>query len=260
MVGYYVWWLSQKSESVSLAPKFFRADRDMLKTVFGVGASELLMSSFLIVTTLIVNWVAIGYGDALLAGMGVALRISQLPEMICMGVFMGAVPLFAYAFGARNHARLRKAITGAAIAIGGFTVIFSTLVFLFRDQVFALFSADPSVITDGTLILTAMLVSTIFNGFTGLVIAVFQATEQMRNATIMSVAQGILFIPIILGGNAVFGINGVIWAMTVTEVLTFSLGMVLFAISRRALAAAPSAEAEEAALEVDTEAEVLAAV
>ena len=254
MVGYYTWWLSKKSAAVSLAPRFFRADREMLKTVFGVGASELLMSSFLIVTTLIVNWIAIGYGESLLAGMGVALRISQLPEMICMGVFMGAIPLFAYAFGAGNHARLRKAITGAAIAIGGFTLVFSTIVLLFRDQVFALFSADPAVLTDGTLMLTAMLVSTIFNGFTGLVIAVFQATEQMRNAMIMSVAQGILFIPIILIGNAVFGISGVIWAMTVTELLTFGLGILLFARSRRALAAAPSAEAEEAAREIDAEA------
>jgi Na+-driven multidrug efflux pump len=219
----------------------------MLRTVFGVGVSELLQSSFLIVTTLVMNWIAIGYGDALLASMGVALRISQLPEMMVMGVFMGAIPLFAYAFGAGNHARLRRSIAGAAVGILGITVVFSSLVFLFRDQVFSLFSADPSVLSDGTQVLTAMLVATIFNGVTGLVIAVFQATEQMRNATIMSVAQGVLFIPIVLLGNVVFGITGVIWAMTVTELLTFALGMTLFVLSRRALDAAPSTEAAEAA-------------
>ncbi|KHK96424.1 hypothetical protein LK09_15870 [Microbacterium mangrovi] len=247
MAGYYVWWLSRRSEAMSLRPRWFRADGEMLRTVFGVGASELLQSSFLIVTTLVTNWIAIGYGDALLASMGVALRISQLPEMMCMGVFMGAIPLFAYAFGARNHARLRRGIAGAAVAILGITVVFSGIVFLFRDQVFALFSADPSVVSDGTQVLTAMLVATVFNGITGLVIAVFQATEQVRNATIMSVAQGILFIPIVLLGNVVFGITGVIWAMTVTELLTFALGMTLFALSRRALDAAPSPEAVEAA-------------
>lgn len=241
-VGYYVWWLTRRSETISLAPKHFRADRTMLTTVFGVGVSELLMSSFLIVTTLVMNWIAIGYGASLLAAMGVALRISQLPEMIAMGVFLGAIPLFAYAFGARDHARLKSAITGSAIAIAGIVAVFSTVVFLFRDQVFALFSADPSVIADGTLILTAMLVSTLFNGFTGLIIAVFQATEQMRNATIMSVAQGVLFVPIVLAANALFGMTGVIWSMTVTELLCFVLGAVLFARSRRALAA-PSAEA-----------------
>lgn len=247
-VGYYVWWLTARSETISLAPRHFRADRELLTSVFGVGVSELLMSSFLIVTTLVMNWIAIGYGASLLAAMGVALRISQLPEMICMGVFMGAIPLFAYAFGARDHGRLKKAITGSAIAIAGITAVFSTIVFLFRDQVFALFSADPSVVADGTLILTAMLVSTLFNGFTGLIIAVFQATEQMRNATIMSVAQGVLFIPIVLLGNAVFGMAGVIWSMTATEALCFAAGALLFARSRRALNA-PSAEAAQQAKE-----------
>ncbi len=246
-VGYYIWWLAKKSSAVSLAPRHFRADPEMLKTVFGVGASELLMSSFLIVTTLVMNWIAIAYGDALLAAMGVALRIVQLPEMICMGVFMGAIPLFAYAYGARNHARLRGAIVGSAVAIAGITLVFSSIVFLFRDQVFALFSADPSVISDGTLILTAMLISTLFNGFTGLVIAVFQATEQIRNATIMAVSQGILFIPVVLVGNAVFGLNGVIWAMTATELLTFALGAALFLGSRKALASVPSQDAVAAA-------------
>ncbi|WP_295119840.1 MATE family efflux transporter [uncultured Leifsonia sp.] len=246
-VGYYAWWLSRRSETTSLALRHFRADRSMLATVFGVGVSELLMSSFLIVTTLVMNWIAIGYGASLLAAMGVALRISQLPEMICMGVFLGAIPLFAYAFGARDRGRLTKAITGSAVAIAGVTAVFSTIVFVFRDQVFALFSADPSVIADGTLILTAMLVSTLFNGFTGLIIAVFQATEQMRNATIMSVAQGVLFIPIVLLADALFGMGGVIWSMTVTEALCFALGAVLFARSRRALNA-PSAEAAAQAL------------
>ncbi|MFT3888993.1 MAG: MATE family efflux transporter [Arachnia sp.] len=247
MVGYYVWWLSAQSTAVSLAPRWFRADREMLRSVFGVGVSELLQSSFLIVTTLIMNWIAIGYGEALLASMGVALRISQLPEMICMGVFMGAIPLFAYAYGAQNHQRLRRAITGAAVAILAITGVFSSLVFLFRDQTLALFSADPAVLADGTQLLTAMLVATIFNGITGLVIAVFQATEQIRNATIMAVAQGVLFIPVVLLGNLAFGMTGVIWSMTVTELLTFALGMTLFARSRAALDAEPSPEAMEAA-------------
>ncbi|WEG09587.1 MATE family efflux transporter [Microbacterium horticulturae] len=249
MVGYYVWWLIRRSEIAALGLRWFRADREMLRTVFGVGVSELLQSSFLIVTTLVMNWIAIAYGAALLASMGVALRIAQLPEMMCMGMFIGVIPLLAYAFGARNHVRLRRAITGAAVAILGITVVFSTLVFVFRDQVFALFSADPAVLQDGTLVLTAMLVSTIFNGITGLVIAVFQATEQMRNATIMSIAQGVLFIPVVLIGNAVFGITGVIWAMTVTELLTFALGVALFFTSRRALDAEPSEQAIAAAEE-----------
>lgn len=235
MVGYYVWWMWRRSTVASLSPRAFRADSVMLRTVFGVGVSELLMSSFMIVTALMLNWIAGAYGDAIIASFGVAQRIAQLPEVVCMGIFIGVLPLLGFTFGAGDTHRLRAGIRSSALAIGAVTLVFSSAVFVFRDQVFGLFSVDPAVLTDGTLVLTAMLASTIFNGFTGLFIAVFQATEQMRNATIMSVAQGILFIPMLLGLNALFGLTGIIWSMTATELLTFALGATLFLLSRGAL-------------------------
>jgi ABC-type dipeptide/oligopeptide/nickel transport system permease subunit len=50
-----------------------------------------------------------------------------------------------------------------------------------------------------------MLVSTLFNGFTGLMSAYFQTTNQPVQTTIMSFAQGSLFIPVILVAQALFG-------------------------------------------------------
>ena len=97
---------------------------------------------------------------------------------------------------------------------------------------FGLFSTDPAVLDDGELILTAQLIATIFNGATGLLIAVFQGTGKMRAATIMSVAQGVLFIPIVLLANLWLGLTGLIWAMTVTELLTLVVALVLYRIER----------------------------
>jgi multidrug efflux pump len=243
MAGYYLWWIARRSSHASVSPRDLRVDGPMVREVMGVGASELLQSSFLIVTTLVMNWVAVAYGAALLAAMGVALRISQLPEMICMGVFMGIIPLLAYAHGAGNVRRLRRAVLASAASILGITLVFSGVVFVFRDGVFALFSADPAVIDDGVKILTAMLVATLFNGFTGLAIALFQATGQMRNAAIMAVAQGVLFIPVVFGARALWGFTGVVWAMTITEVLCFVAALVLLWSSRAVLTGAGSSEA-----------------
>src|SRR6201999_4496627 len=108
--------------------------------------SELLMSSFLIVTSLLLNNLAVHYGDAVLAAFGVALRIVQLPEFLVMGITLGVMSLFAYTFGAGNKVRLRNAIRTSLFTIGGITIVFSGLVFLFREQVFGLFSSDPQVI------------------------------------------------------------------------------------------------------------------
>jgi multidrug efflux pump len=232
-LGYYVWFLQTKSENgLSLSLRWFTVRLSIAKEVFGVGVSELLMSGFLIVTSLLLNNFAVEYGDGPLAAFGVALRIVQLPEFLCMGITLGVLSLFAYSFGAGDKARLKSAIRASVMAIAIITFVFSGLVFLFRVPVLTLFSNDPEVLRDGQLILTAQLVATIFNGFTALLIAVFQGTGKMRSATIMSVAQGVLFIPIIIVAHALFGLNGIIWAMTVTEVLTFVTAIVLYRIDK----------------------------
>jgi MATE family, multidrug efflux pump len=253
-VGYYLWFLRTKSANgISLSPKWFSVRLAIVKEVFGVGVSELLMSSFMIVTALLLNNLAVQYGDAVLAAFGVALRIVQLPEFLVMGITLGVLSLFAYSFGAGNKKRLSSAIRTSAITIGGITVVFSGLVFVFRDQVFGLFSSDADVLRDGVLILTAQLVATIFNGVTGLLIAVFQGTGKMRAATIMSVAQGVLFIPIVLLANLWFGLAGIIWAMTVTELLTLMVALVLYRIERPTRAVPTAEEAAAAASLVGAE-------
>ena len=249
-VGYYLWFLRTRSvNGIRLSPRWFSVKPAIMKEVFGVGASELLMSSFMIVTTLLLNNLAVRYGDSLLAGVGVGLRIVQVPEFLVMGITLGVLSLFAYTFGAGDKARLRAAIRTSLFTIGGITIVFSGLVFVFREQVLSWFTADPDVLRNGTLFLTAQLVATVFNGATGLLIAVFQGTGKMRAATIMGIAQGVLFIPVVLLANLWFGLVGLIWAMTVTEVLTLAVALVLYRIERPT-EAEPTADEIEAAAEL----------
>ncbi|WP_460492503.1 hypothetical protein [Dactylosporangium cerinum] len=52
---------------------------------------------------------------------------------------------------------------------------------------------------------------------------------------VMSVAQGVLFIPIVFLGNLWFGLPGIIWALTVTEGIVFLVGAVMWLASRHAI-------------------------
>jgi putative MATE family efflux protein len=234
-VAYFVTWLTRHSEHISLAPRWFTLSPAVLKPVFGVGISELLQASFLIVTSLVLNNLAAHYGDTPLAAMGVAVRIAQVPEFLVMGVTIGVLPLLAYSFGKGDRSRLTSALRTSAITVGAITLIFSTVVFLFRDQVFSAFVADPSVLAIGAIILTAQLVSMIFNGFTGLLTSLFQATGRALPATVLSVTQGILFIPIVILGNLWFGLPGIIWSLTISEGAVFLVGVVMWLASRTAI-------------------------
>jgi Na+-driven multidrug efflux pump len=159
----------------------------------------------------VLNNLAAAYGDGALAATGVAVRIAQIPEFLVMGVTIGVLPLLAYSYGKGDRTRLTSALRGSALTVGGIVLVFSVAVFVFREQVFSAFSADRSVLAIGVSILTAQLAAMIVNGFTGLITSLFQATGRSAAAIVMSMAQGVLFVPIVLLGNLWFGLAGIIW-------------------------------------------------
>ena len=75
----------------------------------------------------------------------------------------------------------------------------------------------------------------IANGFAGLITSFFQATGRSGPAIVMSVSQGVLFIPIVFFGNLCFGLPGIIWALTVTEIIVLAVGGVMWLANRRAI-------------------------
>ena len=252
VVVYFSVWLTRHSEHISLAPRWFTLSGTVLKPVFGVGVGELLQSAFLIVTSLVLNNLAAAYGDSALAAMGVAVRIAQVPEFLVMGITLGVLPLLAYSYGKGDRLRLMAAVRVSALTVGVVTVSSGAIVFAFRDQVFAAFSDDGSVLAIGVVVLTAQLVAMIVNGFAGLITSLFQATGRAVPAIVMSVSQGVLFVPIVLLGNLWFGLAGIIWALTVTEIAVFLIGAVMWLALRRSIdrgLAEGSAERAEAVLE-----------
>lgn len=235
LVAYFATWLHRHSEHVRLAPRWFTLSPAVLKPVLGIGVSELLQAGFLIVTSLVLNNLAAAYGDGPLAAMGVAVRIAQVPEFLLMGITLGVLPLLAYSYGKGDRSRLLAALRTSGIAVGVIALIFAVPAVAFREQIVSFFLPDSSLLLLGATILTAQLVAMIANGFTGLLTSFFQATGRILPATVMSITQGVLFVPIVLLGNLWFGLDGIIWALTVTEVAVLLAGILMWLVFRSAI-------------------------
>lgn len=224
---YYVWFLESKSESLKGFLKHFKLSlKDQLE-VYKIGVSELFKSAFMIVTTLLLNNFSIQYGDNVVASFGIAVRITQLPEFLTMGLFLGAMPLFAYSFSAHNTKRLKESLKEVSLWIGGISIFFALIVYLFRVPVLGLFTNDPRVIQVGLTILAAQLVSSVFNGFSGLFTGIFQASGYGFQTGVMSTIQGTFFIPVVLLLHHFYGLDGLIWSMTITEGIAFVAGVIM---------------------------------
>jgi len=225
---YYIYYLEKRSEHLKGFLHCFKISLKDKVEIYKIGVSELLMTTFIIITTLLSNNFSMAYGDNVVAAFGIALRIVQVPEFLSMGLSLGIIPLIAYSFSSKDFDRLKKGIRQSFLWIGLLSISFGAIVYIFRGSVIHIFSNDTSVISIGIYIIIAMLVSSIFNGFTGLFTGIFQASGQGVPSIIMSVAQGILYIPVIFLLHKFFGLYGIIWSMAVTEITTFIIGLTLY--------------------------------
>jgi len=231
-VAYFIWYLKTQSKVLSVSVKDFRPSREIVVDIFKVGISAFLFSALVIVSTLIFNTYALSYGDNVVAAFGVANRVVQICEFLGAGLFEGAVPLIAFAYAAGNQKRLNKILRTTTIALIGVTLAIGLPLYLFRQQIFSLFSPDPKVLEAGFMILQAMLVSTLFVGFSGIITGMFQAFGAGVQSNVMAVVRGLALIPIIFLGNTLFKLNGVIWSLPAAEIFACLVGATLWLASR----------------------------
>jgi Na+-driven multidrug efflux pump len=189
-------------------------------------------SGFMIISTLLLNIFAIHYGDDVVAGFGITMRLVQVPQFLVMGLFFGAIPLFAYNFSNKNLQRLHDSFKTVCLFIGLIVVCFVSLTYIFRMPILHLFTGQESLLKISENILLANLVTTIFNGFTGATLGLFQGTGKGLPTIIISVIQSIAIVPIIIFMNSIFGLSGLIWSTTITEIVAFIIGFVFYFIYR----------------------------
>ena len=232
---YYIWYLETKSENLKGFLHFFKLSLKDQTEIYKIGVSELIQSAFLIVTTLLLNNFSIQHGEGVVASFGIALRIVQIPEFFTMGIVLGVMPLIAYNFSNKNLSRLKESIKYSTLFIFVISVLFAGIVYIFRNQVMHAFSSDTSVLQIGSYILVAMLISTIFNGLTALFMTIYQASGEGIATGIMAISKGCLYIPVVITLHYFYGLHGLIWSMTITEITTCLIGIVLFIIYNKKL-------------------------
>ncbi len=234
-VIYYIYFIKRKSTVQSVSFEDFKPSKEITINILKIGVSAFLLAMFLIISGLIFNKYAVIYGDYVVASFGIANRICQISDFIGMGLYMGVVPLIAYAYASDNIKRLYSVLKTTVVYLVTITLGIAIVVYVFRVQTFELFSTDNLVIEVGVEVLTALLTATVFAGIGGFLTSIFQAFGKGVQANIMSVARGVLLIPIIVILNHYYKLDGVIWSLPISEALACLVGLVLWLVSKKGI-------------------------
>lgn len=195
---------------------------ETLSGIFKIGAPTLAFQILTGVSISLTNNVAGRYGDAAIAGMGIVTRLISLGSLSVFGFVKGFQPVAGYSYGAKNFVRLRESIKVAVLWTTAFCAAFGLTLAIFPATIVSQFAADNAeVIRVGAAALRANGISMTLFGFYTVYSALFLAMGKGGAGFVLgSCRQGICFVPVILLLPSVFGLNGILYAQPVADVLS----------------------------------------
>ena len=241
--GYYIAYFLRGKSSLSIHIRDFSLKDNICAGVLSIGIPASLGSLLMSVSQIVVNARMAGYGDMAVAGMGVAMKVTMITGMICIGFGQGVQPLLGYCVGAKLWARFKKIMRFSVLFSLGLSAVMTGLCYLLRDPIIRVFLTDAASFDYATTFTSILLTTSLLFGVFYVLTNALQAMGAAVQALIINLSrQGILYIPALFLLQAVLEASGLAWAQPAADLLSTALVAVLYLWTSRKRMAEPSGE------------------
>lgn len=238
--GYYILYYLRGQSNLSIHIRDFSVKDKICANVLAIGIPASLGSLLMSVSQIVVNARMAGYSDMAVAGMGVAMKVTMITGMVCIGFGQGVQPLLGYCVGAKLWERFKKIMRFSVLFALALSTVMTGLCYLLRDSVIRVFLTDTAsfdyAITFTNILLTTSFLFGVFYVLTN----ALQAMGAAVQALIINLSrQGIIYIPALFILQAAMEANGLAWAQPVADLLSTALVAVLYLWTSRKRMAEP---------------------
>lgn len=203
--------------------------KEILSEILKIGIPTLIFQLLTSLAVALINMKAKAYGDSVIAGMGAVTRLISMGSLMVFGFIKGFQPIAGYSYGAKNYPRLKEAIRTSIIWSTMFCVFFGFIAAVFAKPIISQFTnGDMEMIRIGTRALRANGLSFILFGFYTVHSSLFLALGKAKEGMILGTCrQGLCFVPAILILPLLFGVNGILYAQPVADILSAAVTVVM---------------------------------
>ena len=249
--------LSSKNSVVTFRRVKGAFGRAVSLNVLSIGLPACMMSLMTTCSNLTVNYLMAAYGDAAIAGIGVAKRINMASFAITQGITQGTLPLIGYNFSAGNSRRMRGTVVFMTACTLGFALISLTVSLCIPEQLIRAFIDDDPSVEYGARFLRIICYAVVSAAIGFVAMTVFQATGKKVRATVLSVLRkGRLDIPLMFILDPIFPATGIAMATPIADYTAAFVAIVLlvhfFSTQRKRADLFPSAAPSDTAEKPDT--------
>ena len=225
---YYIYYYASGKTLVKVKLAFITFQKKIWGQIFGIGTPATVSQFLMSISMIICNNLAVGYGDHVVAGMGIASKIMTIGTYVFMGFAGGCQPLVGFNYGAKNFTRIKAVIINAMVMTEGVGIILLAVFAIFAQALISTFTSLPQVITIGTTILRTLMWSQLVLGPLMLANTTVQALGKAKASLLLSIArQGLIYIPLLLLLNAQWQFSGLIYAQPLSDTVALLFSSVV---------------------------------
>ena len=227
--GYYIVYFLRGKSMLSISPKDFTVKDKVASGVLVIGIPAALGSLLMSVSGILMNGQMAKYGDMALAGVGVAMKVTMMTGMVCIGLGQGIQPLLGYCVGARKWERYKGVFRFSMIFAFALSTVLTVVCYLFLPQIVSAFLTDAAAFDYGVAFAEILLGTSFLFGVFYVMTNALQACGAATESLIVNISrQGLIYIPAMFLLGALFQETGLIWAQPVADVLSLVLAAVLY--------------------------------
>lgn len=221
-IGYFFVFLFIKRGKtfVCIDPKMFRPTKEIAKEVFAVGVPASIQNLLNVTGMTILNNFAAGYGSSVVASLGIAMKVYQVPMQIALGMSQGVMPLIGYNYAAENISRMKNAMLFTYKLALSFLFLVTAAYLIFAEPIIRMFMQDPVIVDYGSFYLRGYALGLIPLVIDFIGVGSCQAMGKGGLTLFFAVMRKIVLeIPLIIIFNALLHDRGLCFAQGASELL-----------------------------------------
>ncbi|MCC8180433.1 MAG: MATE family efflux transporter [Planctomycetes bacterium] len=230
-----------------------RPEMKLLSTIASLGISSFIVQIAATTVIIMVNRALVAYGSESVYGaeipltvLGIVMKVNQIVFSIMLGIAVGAQPIIGYNYGAGKLDRVKKTYFTAAGLATCVAVLAFIAYMLFPGQIIDLFGTENEMYRSfAILCFRVNLFFTFLIGFQVCTGIFFQSIAKPLQSALISLSRQFGFmIPSLLILPRFYGVEGILLAGPVSDILSFIMALILIIRQLRHLKAPDDSDSD----------------
>ena len=226
----YVLMIVMKKSNISIHPADFSGREKIASRVYAIGVTAAIATVGQSLCQILMNNLMSQYGDLPVAGIGAAYNIVTIVMVFALGIGQGCQPLLGFQVGNQNKEKFKHILKYCFITLVVVCLVLTGICYLLMPSIISVFVTGAEAVSYGITFGKIFVSTAWLYGVFQVAAIIIQVMGKAGAALVVNLSKNAyVFIPVLYLSAAVGGMNGIAWAMPLSDVISAIIAVAVMA-------------------------------